>query len=82
MHENRETRRAFIAKGDSPQAAFGSAFYPHLTHRDQSPLPRFKVVPAGVGFFHIIDHAAGRVMGFRRNHDDACALARRLEYCN
>ncbi|MCY1410877.1 hypothetical protein D9M71_262550 [compost metagenome] len=82
MHENMEIRRALVANIASPQAAFGGAFYPHMAHQDQPPLPRYKVVPAGVGFFHIIDHATGRVMGFRRQHDDACALARRLEYCN
>ncbi|WP_166361545.1 hypothetical protein [Pseudomonas akapageensis] len=82
MHENTETRRALIANGTSPQTAFDNSFYLHLTHRGQTPSPRFKVVPAGVGFFHITDHATGRVMGFRRSHDDACALARRLEYSN
>lgn len=82
MHENTETRRAPIANATSPQVGFDSAFYPLLAVRGQTPLPRFKVVPAGVGFFHITDQATGRVRGFRRNHVDACALARRLEYCN
>lgn len=82
MHENTETRRAFVTHGTSPRTTFDGAFYLHLPHRGQTPSPRFKVVPAGVGFFHITDHTTGRVMGFRRNHDDACALARRLEHCN
>lgn len=82
MHENTETRRALMSNGASPQPAFNGSFYSHFAHRDQIPPPRFKVLPAGVGFFHITDHTTGRVVGFRRSHDEACALARRLEHCN
>ena len=41
--------------------------------------PRFIVKPAGVAFFHVIDTRTGKAMGFRRDHNEACAVARRLE---
>lgn len=41
--------------------------------------PRFIVIPAGIAFFHITDSDTGRVLGFRRRHQDACELARHLE---
>ena len=40
---------------------------------------RMMVKPAGRDFFHVVDSRTGKVIGFRRNHNDACALARRLE---
>lgn len=42
--------------------------------------PRFIVKPAGRDFFHVVNSQTGNVMGFRRNHNEACALARSLEY--
>lgn len=42
-------------------------------------MPRFQVVLAGNAFFHIKEISTGHVRGFRSNHNDACALARRLE---
>lgn len=41
--------------------------------------PRYRVVPAGHKFFHVVEAATGKVKGFRRNHNEACALARSLE---
>ncbi|MBV4458915.1 hypothetical protein KVG96_13215 [Pseudomonas sp. COR58] len=41
--------------------------------------PRYRVVPAGNGFFHIKETSTGRVRGFRKDHNQACALARSLE---
>lgn len=41
--------------------------------------PRHRVIPAGENFFHIVDGQTGKVMGFRRDHNAACALARQLE---
>lgn len=69
MHENTETRRvantlAVAKKTDS------------CLH---NPRPRFIVVPAGIGFFHITEFATGQVRGFRRQHGEACALAHTLE---
>lgn len=40
---------------------------------------RFQVKPAGRDFFHVVDTHDGKVRGFRREHNEACALARRLE---
>jgi hypothetical protein len=42
--------------------------------------PLFRVIPAGNDFFHVVDSTTGKVKGFRRDHNEACALARRLEY--
>lgn len=69
MHENTELRRE--AK------AFSYADYSAVPTNTSSP--RFVVIPAGIGFFHITEHATGRVKGFRREHTEACALARHLE---
>jgi|GEM_PF-448446 len=41
--------------------------------------PRYCIVPAGNKFFHVIEAATGKVKGFHRNHNKACALARSLE---
>lgn len=43
---------------------------------------RMVVKPAGRDFFHVVDSQTDRVMGFRRNHNEACALARSLETRN
>ena len=42
--------------------------------------PRFQVVLAGNAFFHIKEISTGHVRGFRSNHNEACALARALEF--
>ena len=68
MHENTEFRRE--PKGVS---------YTEYAAHSLISTPRFVVVPAGIGFFHITEQATGRVRGFRREHTEACALARRLE---
>jgi hypothetical protein len=41
--------------------------------------PRFIVKPVGVAFFHVLDSRTDKARGFRRDHNEACALARRLE---
>lgn len=41
--------------------------------------PRYRVIPAGHEFFHVVEVTTGKVVGFRRDHNEACALARRLE---
>lgn len=41
--------------------------------------PRYRVVPVSGEFFHIVDTGTGKVKGFRREHNDACAFARKLE---
>lgn len=69
MHENTELRREVkaLSFADYP------ANFPH------TPPPRFVVIPAGRSFFHITEQATGQVKGFRCEHTEACALARRLE---
>lgn len=47
--------------------------------RVERPAPKFKVIPAGTAFFHIQETSTGRVRGFRKDHNQACALARSLE---
>ncbi|MFJ2541203.1 MULTISPECIES: hypothetical protein [unclassified Pseudomonas] len=42
-------------------------------------MPRFVVKPAGTAFFHVLDGRTGKARGFRRDHNEACALARKLE---
>ena len=41
--------------------------------------PRYRVFPVSGEFFHIVDTGTGQVKGFRRDHNAACALARKLE---
>lgn len=65
MHENTETRRV----ANTEKTLESQHIYPL----------RFVVVPAGIGFFHITECATGQVKGFRRNHLEACELARKLE---
>ena len=64
-------------------------YRPHAAqHRSCSEQPadvepsvqlRYQVTLAGNSFFHITEIATGRVRGFRTNHNEACALARKLE---
>ncbi|CAI8967807.1 MULTISPECIES: hypothetical protein [Pseudomonas] len=69
MHENTEFRRE----------ARGVSYTEYAAGYNLNRPPRFVVVPAGIGFFHITEQATGRVKGFRREHTEACALARHLE---
>jgi hypothetical protein len=39
----------------------------------------YRVIPAGKAFYHVVETATNRVIGYRRHHADACALARQLE---
>ncbi len=39
----------------------------------------YQVVPAGRNFFHIREVLSGRIKGFRSDHIQACALAKKLE---
>lgn len=41
--------------------------------------PRFQVVPSGRGLFIVAERASGKVKGWRREHLEACALAKALE---
>ena len=41
--------------------------------------PRYRVIPVSGEFFHIVDARTNKVKGFRRDHNAACAYARKLE---
>ncbi|MEZ1314616.1 hypothetical protein QIW53_01220 [Pseudomonas fluorescens] len=56
-----------------------SLFTPPPFPAEAPDLLRFQVVLAGNAFFHIKEISTGHVRGFRRNHNEACALARALE---
>ncbi len=74
------------ASGDNPQVA---VYRPHSPQRgtcseqqkdfEQPAQLRYQVTLAGNSFFHITEIATGRVRGFRANHNEACALARKLD---
>ena len=54
----------------------------HLGLIDSTPpvnSPRDRVLPVSGEFFHIVDTGTGKVKGFRRDHNVACAFARKLE---
>lgn len=74
------------ASGDNAQVA---VYCPHRPQRgtcseqqedfEQPVQLRYQVTLAGNSFFHITEIATGRVRGFRTSHNEACALARKLE---
>ncbi|MBC3437686.1 hypothetical protein HU735_19890 [Pseudomonas sp. BW16M2] len=64
MHENTEIRRE--ARNIS-------------CHAMVPDKPRYRVVAAGKGLFHITESPSGKVRGFRQRYKDACELARWLE---
>lgn len=45
----------------------------------QAEVEPYCVIPQGRGFFHIVETATGKVRGFRRNHNEACAYAEHLK---
>jgi hypothetical protein len=64
MHENTEIRREAR----------------NISCRTETPdKPRYHVVAAGKGFFHITESLSGKVRGFRQRYQDAWELARYLE---
>ncbi len=68
MHENTEIRREV-----------GNISYINSGLGSNVNRMRYIVIPAGINFFHITEHATGQVKGFRCRHIDACELARTLE---
>lgn len=55
------------------------AQYPKVAKGSATGLPMYRVIPAGKAFYHVVETATNRVIGYRRQHADACALARHLE---
>ena len=79
MHPSIQTRREIVDVLHQRSIIATAEFY-RLIDR-QMPVITFRlaVKPAGRGFFHVVDSQTGKVHGFRRDHNEACALARRLE---
>lgn len=79
MHPDIQSRRD-IVDGLHQRSRIATADFYKLIGRTE-PVVAFRMVvkPAGRDFFHVVDSQNGKVMGFRRNHNGACALARQLE---
>lgn len=79
MHPDIQMRRD-IVDGLNQRSLLATAEFYRLIDRPM-PVVTFRMVvkPAGRDFFHVADSRTGKVMGFRRNHNAACALARKLE---
>lgn len=79
MHPAIESRRNILSALRERSALATAQFYA-LAGIDLPAITfRLAVKPAGRGFFHVVDSQNGKVLGFRRDHNEACALARRLE---
>jgi hypothetical protein len=76
MPEAYKTDRPTLKRG-SPSAHY--AQYPTAAKSAAPGLPAYRVIPAGKAFYHVVETATNRVIGYRRQHTDACALARQLE---
>ncbi|NVZ22150.1 hypothetical protein HX794_21140 [Pseudomonas costantinii] len=79
MHHSIQSRRD-IVDGLHQRSLLATADFYRLIGRPE-PTVTFRMVvkPLGRDFFHVVDSQTGKVMGFRRDHNEACALARRLE---
>lgn len=79
MHHSIQSRRD-IVDGLHQRSRIATAdFYRMIDRPAPGATFRMIVKPAGRDFFHVVDNRTGKVMGFRRDHNEACALARRLE---
>lgn len=54
-------------------------FYRLANQTRPARTPRFQVMPSGRGLFIVAERASGKVKGWRREHLEACALAKELE---
>ena len=72
--------RRDIVDGLHQRSRLATAEFYRLIDRPE-PVAAFRMMvkPAGRDFFHVVDSQTDKVVGFRRNHNDACALARSLE---
>ncbi|PRA33776.1 hypothetical protein [Pseudomonas poae] len=79
MHHSIQSRRD-IVDGLHQRSCLATIELYRLIGRPE-PVIAFRMVvkPAGRDFFHVVDSQTDKVMGFRRNHNEACALARHLE---
>jgi len=76
MPDTNKNHRPTTVQASSPAHY---AQYPRVAKGSAPGLPMYRVIPAGKAFYHVVEIATNRVIGYRRQHADACALARRLE---
>ena len=79
MHPDIQMRRDIVDGLHQRSRIATSEFYRLIGRPEPVVAFRMVVKPAGRDFFHVVDSQTDKVMGFHRNHNDACALARRLE---
>jgi hypothetical protein len=79
MHHSIQSRRD-IVDGLRQRSRIATADFYRLIGRPEPVVAfRMMVKPAGRDFFHVVDSQTNKVMGFRRHHNEACALACSLE---
>ncbi|AZE53641.1 hypothetical protein C4K03_1470 [Pseudomonas synxantha] len=79
MHPDIQSRRD-IVDGLRQRSRIATAEFYRLIDRPEPVVTfRMMVKPAGRDFFHVVDSLTDKVMGYRCNHNEACALARQLE---
>lgn len=79
MHASIQARRDILSALKQRSAIATHTFYQMVGRDMQVTSYRFQVKPAGRDFFHVLDTQSGKIVGFRRAHNEACALARLLE---
>lgn len=79
MHPSMQARRDIIDVLRQRSALATTESYRLINRHMPVCTFQLKVKPAGREFFHVVDNQTGKVQGFRRDHNEACALARRLE---
>lgn len=79
MHHSIQSRRDIVDNLHQRSRIATAEFYRLIGRPEPVVAFRMVVKPAGRDFFHVVDTRTDKVMGFRRNHNEACALARCLE---
>lgn len=79
MHSAIQTRRTILSGLRQRSALATADLYQLIGAPSSVTAYRFQVRPAGRDFFHVIDSRTGKVAGFRRGHNAACALAQQFE---
>jgi hypothetical protein len=79
MHPSIQTRREILDVLHQRSALATTEFYRLINRHMPVTTYRVLVKPAGREFFHVVDSQTDKVLGFRRDHNEACELARRLE---
>lgn len=79
MHHSIQSRRDIVDGLHQRSRIATAEFYRLIGRPEPAVIFRMMVKPAGRDFFHVVDSRTGKVIGFRRDHNEACALARRLE---